>query len=110
MRELTYGPFGQLGDTSPRRVQSGAATRAENGDDQSVGRCLMGGMACGGHGIISSAANGVRYNALSHLTPLLSRHARVDRTARGVNRSRAMVRAQFRLLSIDRRTGVDGRA
>ena len=47
----------------------------------------MDGMACGGHGITSSAVNGVQYNTLSHLVSLLSRQARVDRTARGVNRS-----------------------
>ena len=73
MRELTYGPFGQLGDTSPRRVQSGAATRADNGDDQGAGRCLADGMACGRHGIVSSTFNSVQHNALSHLVSLRSR-------------------------------------
>ena len=67
MRELTYGPFGQSRDISPRRVQSGAATRADNGDDQSAGRCLMDGMACGGHIIVISAANGVQCHPPSHL-------------------------------------------
>ena len=47
----------------------------------------MDGMACGGHGIISSTFNSVQYHPLSHLVSLLSRQARVDRTARGVNRS-----------------------
>ena len=47
----------------------------------------MDGMACGGHGVVSSTLNSVQYHPLSHLVSLLSRQARVDRTARGVNRS-----------------------
>ena len=47
----------------------------------------MDGMACGGHGITSSAVNGVQYNTLSHLLSLPSRASESDRTARGVNRS-----------------------